>query len=52
MISVQSCWAEGAELAGAHLEQAKCLLHSSSMHSGDYCDGAVVVMVVCYKYKP
>lgn len=31
--------AEGAKLASAHLERAKCLLHSGSMHSGDYCDG-------------
>lgn len=36
----------GAKLAGAHLERAKCLLHSGSMHSGDYCDGAAAVMVV------
>lgn len=28
----------GAKLAGAHLEPAKCLLHSGSMHSGDYCE--------------
>ncbi|CAB1416060.1 unnamed protein product [Pleuronectes platessa] len=35
----------GAKLASAHLERAKCLLHSGSMHSGDYCDGAAAVMV-------
>lgn len=36
----------GAKLAGAHLERAKCLLCSGSMHTGDYCDGAAAVMVV------
>ncbi|KAF0043458.1 hypothetical protein F2P81_004795 [Scophthalmus maximus] len=36
----------GAKLASAHLERSKCLLHSGSMHSGDYCDGAAAVMVV------
>lgn len=49
MISVQSCRAEGAEgakLAAAHLERAKCLFHSDSMHSGDYCDGTAVATVV------
>lgn len=36
----------GAKLDGTHLEQAKCLLPSGSLHIGDSCNGAVVVMVV------
>lgn len=36
----------GAKLASAHLERAKCLLYSGSMHTGDYCDGVAAVTVV------